>query len=289
MLRHTILIPLVFSAARIFAAEQPDTLLLATDVDVVLTETANALHITATNATDTVSFTEQYPEGATIKAESRRSFGSISGLGGNRCIQAELISGNLMFGFVGAPGAPSALDLEMGRSYEISWLNTLGISAHLKGINASVSVGVGLSWRNYRTTTGMRFTPPAEGPAGFEPFNPEVTPKYSRLKVFSLSFPILYKQNFRIPGLPSMAVQAGPVLNWNSHASIASRYIDADGVKHNESTNNTGVRRFSVDLYAAVRLFDEVGIYVRYSPQSVLSNNPALDFRTLSTGVVIGL
>ena len=133
-------------------------------------------------------------------------------------------------------------------------------------------MGIGFGWRNYRTTTGMRLVQGDGGAISYTPFADDMTPKYSRLKVFSLSVPVFYTFRFSLPRIKHLGLQFGPIVNFNTHASIENRWQ----------------RRLSVDLYAALRFCDAVGIYVRYSPQSVLLHSPAVDFKPLSTGFVVG-
>lgn len=292
MLRKTsyILTAILSLAAAAATAQEPaDTLMRATDVDVVITESAAGLRIDATGDDITLTHTERYPDNATIHSSQSRLRMPSACLGGNSRVRWDIISSSLMFGFSGTTGAPEALDLEMGKSLEISWLNVLAVRCDLRAIHSSVSLGVGFGWRNFRTTTGMRLVRSVDGPIGYLPFADDVTPKYSRLKVFSLSVPVLYTVNFSLPRLRHLGLQLGPVVNFNTHASIESRWLDADGRKQTQSIKNPGQRRVSVDLYAALRFCQAVGIYVRYSPQSVLRRSPAVDFTPLSTGFVIGI
>lgn len=272
------------------ATERPDTLLHAHAADVTITETVAGLRVDARTDSFVVSVTEPYPADAVIKSHqsSMRTLGAR--LGHSRQVEWELISGSFMFGFTNALGAPRDIDFEMGKSFEISWLNTMSLSCRIKSIHSRVSAGIGITWRYYRTTTGMRLIAGEGCVAGFEPFDGALTPKYSRLKVFSLSFPILFTHYFHIPGIKGTAVQAGPVLNLNTHSSLQSRWLDADGRKQTQTVKSIGQRRFTVDLYASVALFEGLGLYVRWSPQSVLRNCPQLDgFTTLSTGFILGL
>lgn len=291
MIRHTIIATataMAVACSATFAAEPADTLLHATDVDMLITETPEQLRITASDSTGIMSWIEKYPDNANVR--SRQRFGLKSAtIRSNKNTYWDVTSSTLLLGFVDGHGAPAALDLEMGHSLEISWLNALAVSCNFRHLHSSVSLGVGFGWRNYRTTTGMRFVTDDSGLTSFEPFAPDASPRYSRIKTFSLSFPLLYTQNFRLGAFKNLGIQFGPVLNWNSHGSLATRWYDADGRKMTESTNRVDQRRFSVDIFGALRLFPAMGLYVRYSPQSVLCNAPGLDFTTLSTGIVLGI
>ncbi len=266
-----------------------DTVLHATGVDVLISENAEGLRIETSDSSSAATFTEVFPENATISSEQhfRKPF---IGLWGNKHISWDVITANVLAGFVNAAGAPGEIDFEQGKSYEISVLNAAAIRCSINSTHSSISAGIGISWRNYRTTTGMQLTHGNDGSVGYEPFPSDVSPRYSRLKVFSLSFPILFTQKFRIPHARHLCLQFGPVLNWNSHASLSSRWINSDGSKGKFSTNDVAARRFSVDIYGALELFQGIGLYVRYSPQSVLRASPALgDFKSLSTGIVLAL
>lgn len=290
MLRKTYILTALLSlaAAAATAQEPADTLMRATDVDVVITESAAGLRIDATGDDIELTHTERYPDNATIHSTQSRLRIPSARLAGNSRVSWDLVSSTLMFGFSGTTGAPEALDLEMGKSLEIDWLNVLALRCDIRAIRSSVSVGIGFGWRNYRTTTGMRLVQPDGGAISYTPFADDVTPKYSRLKVFSLSVPVFYTFRFSLPRIKHLGLQFGPIVNFNTHASIENRWLDADGRKQTQSIKAPGQRRVSVDLYAALRFCDAVGIYVRYSPQSVLLHSPAVDFKPLSTGFVVG-
>ena len=109
------------------------------------------------------------------------------GLWGNKHISWDVITSNVLAGFVNAAGAPGEIDFEQGKSYEISVLNAAAIRCSINSTHSSISAGIGISWRNYRTTTGMQLTHGNDGSVGYEPFPDDVSPRYSRLKVFSPS------------------------------------------------------------------------------------------------------
>ncbi|MBJ2183644.1 MAG: hypothetical protein JFR38_03920 [Muribaculaceae bacterium] len=289
MLRKTFSILCAAIAAGAYAAAPADTVMSATNVDVIISETPSGLHVEATDNNGTITCDEVYPAGTTVRSTQRRTtMFRTNALWTTGKVEWDIVSGNILFGAVNASGAPAEADFEMGRSFEISWLNAVAVTCNIKSIRSGISAGVGLSWRNYRTTTGMQLLTDDNGSVSYAPFAQDVTPRYSRLKVFSLSFPVLFYHNFNIRSIPHLGVQFGPVLNWNSHASVSSKWYAPDGSKQHVSTNCVDVRHFSVDLFAAVRVFSSLGVYVRYSPQSVLLNSPDLDFSTFSTGIALG-
>lgn len=193
--------------------------------------------------------------------------------------------GGLMFGFVSAPGHPANMPVEMDKSFEIGINHLIGMTYQVN--NFSVKFGFGLDWRNYKITTpDFRFTDNGSF-IGAEPYPEGVTPKNSRLKVFSMQIPLLFKQKmpFRMFGM-QQSLMAGVTLNYNSHGSMVSRWTEADGKKVKMNTSHIGQRRFTYDIFGAIGLSNEVGVYVRYSPLSVLRGQNQPDFHSFSTGLI---
>ena len=58
---------------------------------------------------------------------------------------------------VNALDAPDNMDVDMGASYELMWDNILKFSYHVVPYTTSVSLGFGMTWRNYRMTGRTRF------------------------------------------------------------------------------------------------------------------------------------
>lgn len=200
------------------------------------------------------------------------------------------VMGGIGFGFVNAVGGEAGKYVEMGKSFEISVLNLIGVSYAVPGCMADVIVGFGLGWKNYRITTpDMRFAMTDHNVA-MEPYPEAVTPKNSRIKVFSLGVPVYWEQRFpvNVMGGSRFSVALGAVFNYATHASLSTRWIDQSGKKITDKANDIGHRRFSADLLGIVRISSDVGIYVRYSPSTVLTDRAAPQFRSFSTGLLIG-
>ncbi len=200
------------------------------------------------------------------------------------------VMGGLGFGFVNALGGEAGRYVEMGKSFEISVLNLIGASYSVPACMANVTVGFGIDWKNYRITTpDMRFAM-TSGCVSMEEYPGGVTPKNSRLKTFSLDLPVYWQQQFpvNVMGGDRFSVTLGVVLSYVTHASLRSSWIDQSGKKVTDRANDIGHRRFKADLLGIVRIASNVGIYVRYSPSTVLTDPQAPQFRSFSTGVIIG-
>lgn len=172
----------------------------------------------------------------------------------------------------------------MGKSFEISWLNILAAQATNRFGN-SFSLGVGINWRNYRTTLDNCFTV-TDGVVGTGQYPEGVEPRLSRIKIFSVQFPLLYSQ--RLPfGIwrERMLLRFGPIFNLNSHASVLTAWHDG---KHSSEykVNGINVRPFTIDLFASLHVCDFVSLYARYSPYYALTGHHSLNFHQFSTGVL---
>ena len=185
------------------------------------------------------------------------------------------LAAHFSIGFVNAPGMPKAGDLNMGNSAELwfffdnewrPWRN-----------NHVFSFGIGLDWRNYRMEDNYCFRKDAEGMNVLERLPEGVSPNFSRVKVFSLNFPIRYQYLGRRFGF-----SLGPVLNFNSYSSIKTKY-KIDGHKYKEKYKNAHPTPITVDFMGTV-LTPIIDFYVKYSPFDVLKSDYGLKFKTLSIG-----
>lgn len=286
----------LFSAA-LFAANafaqnitESDTILIVNSPkNITITETQKGLKVTIigteNDSTFTSSYFEQYPDNSAIK--SRQLFSNPFSFHDEdeNCF---LTSGGLLFGFVTAPGMPGAMDIEPQKSYEISWLNMLAVKFRDKAKRNSLSIGIGIDWRNYRSTKNVRFISSDNNGIDLAPYPDDCRPKYSRLKVFSLGFPIIYKHTFTHGkyGISKFALSAGAILNYNSHASLSSSWLDTQGIEVKETTNHIGHSKFTVDFIGIINLTSNLGIYAKYSPMDVLRDNHGPGFKTFSAGFI---
>lgn len=191
----------------------------------------------------------------------------------------EVRVGGLGIGWVTALNAPEGMNVDMGASYEfmgprLEWRyypNYTGLS---------FSWGVGVNWKNYRMTGLTRFVKEdnqvklADYPEGAEV-------KFSRLKVFSWTMPFML--NYDITRKIDFSV--GPVINFNTHASLKTRYT-LDGKKVKETAKDLHQSRVTVDLLATFGV-GSIGIYAKYSPCKVLNTDFGPDFRGFSAGMTI--
>ena len=66
---------------------------------------------------------------------------------------------------------------------------------------------------------------------------------------------------------------------------MKTRYT-LNGEKHKEKTNDVHHQKVTVDFRATLA-YDDIGIYVKYSPCNVLKSDFAPKFSGISTGIVL--
>lgn len=181
------------------------------------------------------------------------------------------------FGMVNALHAPDDLKVDMGASYELSVDNLLKFRYNLLPAT-SVSLGAGMSWRNYRMTGHTRFV--KEGNNIVLDNYPEGADiKFSRLKIFSITVPFMVNQAIGRKAVLSL----GPVVNINTYGSLKTRYV-LNGEKIKEQSKNIRQNSATIDFMAKLRL-GKIGVYAKYSPSDVLNTAFGPEFNSFSTGV----
>ena len=178
--------------------------------------------------------------------------------------------------------------LQWSKSIEIGWLDCLAVGYSWG--KTAISLGLGFDWRNYKITTSDRYltTSPSKSMEWAEASRlPEGSIlKNSRLKVFSLQLPLLFRA--KIPN-SCLRLKLGPIFNFNTHASILTRYTDSNGNDNELFTENLCQRRFTVDLFGNLSINSFVGVFVRYSPMKVMDDPEGINFRPLTVGISLGI
>lgn len=273
------------------AAEPADTLLMVKNPsNVTLTENSKGLNVvvkgTPADKDFVTSYTHEYTEGMPVKTHQvfRRplSFRYHAGWDLN------ILAGGIALGFTDALGAEGGMsDCQMGKSFEIALPELVMVNYNF-GRN-SIGAGFELGWRNYRMTGRNCFALNDEGRVEVVPFGDDADGKYSRLKVFTLGFPIAYHYTSPIKLARRHYLKFGFAvsLNYNTHGSLRTEWTDAEGRDCTFKSNHIGQRKFTTDLTLGVGTAG-IGFYVKYSPMDVLEDGAGPSFRSLSTGIRIG-
>lgn len=186
--------------------------------------------------------------------------------------------GGVGFGFVNALGAPDPMNVNMAASYEV-FADLLTYGRYV-GPHADLSIGFGINWRNYRMNGRTRFVMNGDC-IGLSPYPGGADIDFSRIKVFSLTFPFRYTQHLSKHFTYSLAA----ILNVNTYASLKTHYT-LDGEKHHSVFKDIRQTPVTVDFMGQVQ-FHSVGLYVKYSPCRMLNTDFGPDFSHLSAGITL--
>ena len=168
----------------------------------------------------------------------------------------------------------------MGHSMEIGWLNVIG-AKYNSGHGQRITMGLGIDWHNYRLEKSSQFTKIGEDVV-ISNYPDGATSRLSRVKVFSLTLPVLVRQRL----FNKVDIFAGPVLNFNLHASMLTQYT-LDGEKIKETSNSIHQIPVTIDVMGGLK-WRALGAYMRYSPCHVLKENYAPSFTPFTAGIFIG-
>lgn len=184
------------------------------------------------------------------------------------------------WGIVAPKSDGADMDFSTSNSGEI-WFSPLTLNVYLnRSQHDLLSCGLGFNWRNYRMDGYDRFMKDENGDVRLGDYPEGAKPKFSRIKVFSITGTLLYEHNFG----NSFGLGLGIVSNWNTYASIKTRYKTGN-TKHKEVEKHIGQRRFTLDYMAVVRT-PALDFYLKYSPQSVLKDS-GVKFHSLTFGLCL--
>lgn len=301
ILPYTIALLLSICCATTLAArEQKDTLCVATDVDsmfVILDSKVPELRLNMVSGNEKITIRRPGAVNNLISSGTAArlpSFDDILSVKFRRhCTSSGFeasismnISG-LYFGFVAGQGMPEPMHTQMAKSLEIGIDNLIGLKFKFSKLS-SLTTGFGMGWTNYRNSTGDGHWHCEGRTVSWQPYPEGVSPCGSRIKIYNLKIPVLYKQSmpFTVWGHHPW-LGGGVTLNYASHASLKTVWRAPNHEKVSQSSDKIGHRRFSYTLVGMVGVSQGWGIYVRYNPLSVLRGPEQPQFHTLSTGLII--
>ena len=189
-----------------------------------------------------------------------------------------ILGGPLMIGFTAPTHTDSGTDFSTFRSWEFA-LPFIDATAFLdKTHRNAITVQTFFNWRNYRMTGDTRFVKNELGNVELAPYPEGAKPKFSRIKVFSFSGALLYSYNYKHWGF-----SLGPVVNFNTYASIKTRYR-MDGGKYKDVDKHINQRKVTFDIMGVIET-PEIDLYLKYSPNTVLKDG--VKFRSLTFGICL--
>lgn len=191
------------------------------------------------------------------------------------------VSTRLGFGLCYGANADYKGPQSVGSSWEIMW-TIAEIERYGYGNHHGFSIGFGVDWRNFRMDGRSKFVKLDDGTITEEALPAGYDNDFSRIKVFSLTIPVMWKYRTK-----QVTFGLGPVFNINTYASIKNRFWDADGEKHKEMFKKIHQRPITVDIMAEVSFHNWFSIYGKFSPMTILNSTYAKDvnFQPVSFGI----
>ena len=191
------------------------------------------------------------------------------------------LSSRLGFGLCYGANADYKGPQSVGSSWEIMW-TIAEIEKYGYGKHNGFSIGFGVNWRNFRIDGRSKFVKLDDGTITEEALPAGYDNDFSRIKVFSLTIPVMWKYRTK-----QVTFGLGPVCNINTYASIKNRYWDADGEKHKQIFQKIHQRPITVDIMEEVSFHNWFSIYGKFSPMTILNSTYANDvnFQPVSFGI----
>lgn len=190
------------------------------------------------------------------------------------------ISAHFGIGFTAPTKADARTDFSTFKSWEI--FATIAQWDHYfeRRHRNSVSLGFGIDWKNYRMTGDTRFVKAPDGNIALDTYPLQVSPDFSRIKVFSLTANLGFTHSFD----KDFWIGFGPVVNFNVYGSILTEYsMYGDDIKRKEK--DIRQRPITIDWMLRLGIMG-VPFYLKYSGDNVLKDG-GVKFRSLSFGLYL--
>ena len=189
-------------------------------------------------------------------------------------------------GLVSAHSQAPGMDIEFDNAGYEFILNNIFNWEYRPFKRTSMSLGFGVDWRNYRMRGGNRFLK-EENKLLIAPYPDGADINFSRVKVFSMTLELMLQQDLN----KHVSISAGPVVNFNTHASIKTRYAlgsDREKKSFKETSSNIHQKPVTVDLKGELKI-SPISFYFKYSPVNTLDTDYGPEFKSMSAGILIGL
>ena len=184
-------------------------------------------------------------------------------------------------GLAAATDQAEGMDAKMANGGVEFTLNKLLSWQYKPYKSGRVELNFGVNWRNFRMKGDNRFLKDGNN-LTIAPYPTGAEIKFSRVKVFSMTLELMYRQKLA----KHIDIGVGPVVNFNTHGSIKTRY-KIDGEKKKETSSNIHQNTVTADFKAEVGI-RPLAFYIKYSPMNILDTNYSPGFHPFSAGIIIG-
>ena len=189
-----------------------------------------------------------------------------------------------MLGFVNALNSPVFMDVNMEASVEMGFY-PIYVNGPRLGRHVRLFTGLGFDWRNWRMTGNMRFLR-QDNKVSLAAYPADADIKFSRIKVFSISIPLLAELQLKFSSGYTFWWNAGAMLDINTYGSLKTRYTLPSEGKQKDFSKHIYHVPLTADIFTSAGI-NNIGLYMRYSPCHVLEEASAPSFTSLSVGVMI--
>ena len=190
------------------------------------------------------------------------------------------ISAHFGIGFTAPTKADARTDFSTFKSWEIFATIVQWDHYFERRHRNSVSLGFGIDWKNYRMTGDTRFVKAPDGNVALENYPLQVSPDFSRIKVFSLTANLGFTHSFD----KDFWIGFGPVVNFNVYGSMLTEYsMYGDDIERLE--RHIRQRPITIDWMLRLGIMG-VPFYLKYSGDNVLKDG-GVKFRSLSFGLYL--
>jgi len=174
--------------------------------------------------------------------------------------------------------SPSPFDFSTPNSIEVFCYGTDDIRL---GNHFQFDYGMGFDWKNLTMTGVQCMTKDTDGSIAVVDYPENAIPKLSRLRIFSIGFPLLLSCDVT----NGFGFSMGPIVNLNTSSCINTKYT-VGSTKQKDKYKNVHCNLATVDLFFELNL-KEVGLWVKYSPMNAMDKSYWPEIQTLSFGISI--
>ncbi len=284
-MKQLILLAAMMTASLAYASEPYDTITVTNAQKVIIVNSDSLLHVEVSGTDKEPDFhyettlrnTDGNYESSSVGNLFNFSIGNKFGKK-KRCQPRNDFNLHVFFGFNGATGNNSVVKTNMWQGINIGTYIDYGVHPWLDAHR--FSIGMGVEWKNYRMTSRKQFVKADNGKVTVEPLGDDVEPNFSRIKTFSLIFPIMYSYQQKDWGF-----SLGPVIDCTSYSSIKTRY-SVNGEKHKDKYKGLHPKAITVDLMGTF-ITPLLNFYIKYNPCDILDTEYGPKFHSLSFGFMI--
>lgn len=180
-------------------------------------------------------------------------------------------------------GAPQYVSFNPASTHDL-WLNNI-VALKANPLKSKMYLTLGYGWKgNYYKMTGeKRFDMNSDNVTMVKEYPDGVSNKSSRVKTFSHTFSLLATWEVA----DHTNVRFGPTMSINTGKSILTKYEDPYGTIYSEKSPEIKINRITYDVMASFTYYN-IGLYIKYAPQSVFKGDYGPQWSTFSLGVTAG-